>query len=144
MPNDNPGFRITRGRGFQIKFANGWGISIQFGWGNYCKNHDTPMFDEHGTPVDYQELDRKLGEQGCANAEIALITPDGDLLSVDEWANDSVEGHVTPDEALSYMLRLVLSEPLGSYRMQPRKKITGHFDGPDPIVYQTWNGSNDK
>ncbi len=101
--SDRPGFKITDGRGFQVTFENGWGISVQFGWGHYCANKTISTFDEHGTPLDSRKLNAELGEKGCINAEIAILTPDNTLYYVDEWG-DSVKGYVTPDELLPLMI----------------------------------------
>ena len=103
--NREPGFYITRGRGFQIIFDNGWGISVQFGWGNYCANQDKPWLTDDGGLPDYEQVDVDLGAKGCRNAEIAILHPDGGLLYMNEW-EDSVKGHITPDELLDVLIEV--------------------------------------
>ena len=110
----NPGFWITQGRGFQVKFANGWGISVQFGRGNYCANgNKRPPIGN-----DYLEHEQTLGETGCVDAEIAILTPAGELLDVPEWG-DSVNGYVTPDQVAHYMHLISSIEKDGSLNITP-------------------------
>lgn len=80
-------FRITRGKGFHITFANGWTISVQFGNGNYCDNYDF-----RGTSVE-------SGEKGSSDAEVATISPSGDLFPCPLFeSGDTVEGQCSPEK----------------------------------------------
>ena len=99
--NPNPGFRITEGRGFHSTYATGWSISVQFGCFHYCsnKNNDLILNSRLGDPM---KPDRDAAEKGSATAEIALITPDSNLLNVGAWG-DSVKGYCSPEEVLYYM-----------------------------------------
>ena len=55
-------------RGFVIEFANGYAVSVRFSSGNYCANHHL------------HHPDRDIlsdGPDECANAEVAIVTPEG-------------------------------------------------------------------
>jgi len=80
-----PHFVSMRGTGFQVFFANGWGVSIQFGTHNYCDNRRWDL-SSAGVPA----------KATCNNAEVAVITPEGDLLRL---GGDTVHGWVPPDAA---------------------------------------------
>ena len=75
-------------RGFRITFANGYTISVQFGTANYCEdyNKDVPKY-----PRDRKEF---LAEV-CPNAEIAIISPDGNFVSFGD--GQGVRAHTDPD-----------------------------------------------
>jgi hypothetical protein len=75
-------------RGFRITFANGYTMSVQFGTANYC--------EDYSKPVPKYSRDRKefLAEV-CPNAEIAIISPDGNF--VDFKDGQGVRGHTDPD-----------------------------------------------
>ena len=60
----------TSQQGFYIRFANGYQISVQFGAGNYS-------------------------DWGKTTAEVAVFTPDGDLVELGKY--DDVLGHVKPE-----------------------------------------------
>jgi hypothetical protein len=86
--------RITGGKGFQMTFENGVTISVQFGWGNYHDNRE--MFPG----PDYAETDRRIGEAGSPNAEIAIWNAE------DVWFNfggDTVAGWVEPDDIAKWI-----------------------------------------
>lgn len=86
----NAGFRTCGNRGFQITFSNGWMISVQFGVFNYCSNRnlkkaiDSPFAQPEG---DYE----------CADAEIAIIDPNGKFVRY-EGFNEDVKAFCHPDE----------------------------------------------
>ena len=78
----------NEGHGFQITFPNRYTVSIQFGIFNYCNNKLTPYKD---TAPEY-----------CRDAEVALVHPDGWLVSLegkfDWWSGDTVNGYTSPNE----------------------------------------------
>ena len=99
-------FKIYRGSGFHMKFENGYTISIQFGAGSYCQNHDRyPDLNLIGTDNInniMKEFDYKLGNDGCIDAEIAIIKPDKELLKLPH-SKETVKGYLSTDEVLKWM-----------------------------------------
>jgi hypothetical protein len=75
-------------RGFRITFVNGYTISVQFGTANYCEDYSKPV---PKYPRDRKEF---LAEV-CPNAEIAIISPDGNFVSFGD--GQGVRGHTDPD-----------------------------------------------
>ncbi len=67
-------FAITRGKGFHITFPNGYALSVQFGPYNYCEHYDVP---DPYAPLNVSKWSSK-------DAEIAVINPTGDLISLSE------------------------------------------------------------
>lgn len=102
-------FTITQGQGFHVLFENGWGVSVQFGPMHYCANRP-PLFATSAHRKRPGEtliecLNREgmeAGARGCANAEIAVLRPDGALHQFPGW-DDTVRGWTTPDELLRVM-----------------------------------------
>jgi hypothetical protein len=94
---------ICAGKGFHMTFNNGYGISVQFGWGNYSDNYDAQPSDVLDFIALLRESNINLGREGSNTAEIAILTPNGDLLDMqDEWGDD-VKGYVEPNEILKWM-----------------------------------------
>lgn len=93
----NPNFNITGGTGFQMEFLNGYKVSVQFGPGNYSTNRDRPW-------------DRRGDMWESANAEVAVIAPNGDWATKEAFKEifhmdlpDDVAGWVTPDDVAKVM-----------------------------------------
>jgi len=84
-------FTACENKGFQITFPNEWTVSIQWGPFNYCENKS---FDDA-----YNEPSKRL-TWNCPDAEIAAWDGAGKWY---EFENDTVQGHVTPAEALEFM-----------------------------------------
>lgn len=88
-----PFFRSCKNQGFQIKFENGWLISVQFGIVHYCSNKDYTVFD-----ID-SYLQQPKGNYDSPNAEIAVFSPDGNLVKPEGFdGNDDVIGFCSPDD----------------------------------------------
>lgn len=108
-----PGFML-RENGFRITFENGWAISVVFTYGDYCANwgaaetsvfgglrHAKVMMETYGiSPENCPEWIE------CPNAEIAIIDPDGHMVT-DKICEqvcldtiDSVIGYISPAEFL--------------------------------------------
>ena len=87
-------FRITQGKGFGVGFPNGYRLSVQFGPFNYCDNKNYECVGE------FNDAQTRAGAEGCANAEIAVIQPNGEFM---ELIGDSVEGYVTPTQVAVIM-----------------------------------------
>ncbi len=85
-----------------MTFANGYGISVQWGIGNYCSNQANVQQLLSG---DYKTEQIKAGEKGSATAEIAIRSPNGDLVGqeLDLFHGDDVEGYCTPERVLEVM-----------------------------------------
>jgi hypothetical protein len=79
-------FGITQGKGFHMQFANGWSISVQFGWGNYCQNKYRGDVDESSS-----ERDRKLGSNGCRDAECAVFDSKGEMVKLPDFMFEDPE-----------------------------------------------------
>jgi len=92
--------RTNKGRGFRITFANGWGVSVQWGAYDYCASSEDEVTEESAT------------------AEIAVFTPDDEMLSYTarddydpSWETHNVGiadgndvlGWLTPSEVLRAM-----------------------------------------
>jgi len=92
-------FRITEGRGFQMTFANGWTVSVQWGAGNYCPNHH--VLPSGKSERAYEDMQRKLGEEGVLVAEAGWWKGSGDV---------EVSGFMTPDQVLALMVELAARE----------------------------------
>jgi len=90
-------FQITEGKGFSIAFDNGYRVSIQFGPFNYCENQDH-KFDFQN----YKNVNRDCGEDGCKNAECAVINPDGNLIEMAGWT-DTVNGWMDVNEVMDLL-----------------------------------------
>ena len=72
MSNDSK-FRISE-TGFQIDLYNGYTISVQFSAFHHCSNR-------HGEDTgSYYTLQ-------CSDAEVAVIDPDGEFVSLEEHEN---------------------------------------------------------
>ena len=80
-------FKITGGKGFHMEFKNGYTISVQFGPMNYCSNRS----------MEYGAVARPASE----TTEIADWDKRG--LNVKFHNGDTVLGHVTADELVSYI-----------------------------------------
>lgn len=78
-------FAITDHKGIRIRFENGWTVSIQFGFGNYCEHHNSPIRDFNAA--------RKADLWESAEAETALISPEGKFV---EYDGSEVQGYRTP------------------------------------------------
>lgn len=88
-----PGFKITNTKGFHVTFDNLYTVSVQFGGLNHCDNYNDPVANWG-----------KSGEKGCANAEIAVIDPRGDLIEIPPWIEgDTVRGYITPKQLLEVL-----------------------------------------
>ena len=83
---------ITQGKGFQMKFNNGWTVSVQFGPGNYCENRKYVGWSA--------EADRKAGEQGSPDAEIAAWDVRNAFYN---FGSDTVKGYVSPAEVVAWL-----------------------------------------
>lgn len=95
-------FKITRGRGLQITFVNGYTVSLQFGWGNYSDNrNEMPV---PFTSVGCRITDVKCGQNGSITAEGAILAPKTRAL-VELPGGDTVAGYLTPEQALSLMVK---------------------------------------
>lgn len=84
------GFNCRRNQGFQMTLSNGYTVSVQFGIHNYCDARDLSInanFDAWRTTADDTHT--------CANAEVAIIAPNGDFVPFD--SGDTVRGHTDPD-----------------------------------------------
>lgn len=92
-------FKIYKKSGFHMTFENGYTISVQFNWSSYCANHcrDIKMPD-----VDYRDLEEICGVEGSPNAEIAIISPEDELIEIPEWENE-VKGYCSANEVLKWM-----------------------------------------
>lgn len=86
MTNSTAGFASTGNRGFKITFDNGMTISVQFGSSNYCSRRNFNV---------YPFAEMKEDIVTSSDAEIAIWDADGNWF---QFANDQVEGFVTPDK----------------------------------------------
>ena len=86
--NEDPGFRITDGKGFHITFENGYTVSVQFGKYNYCSNRDR------------RDDEAQQGKDGSGTAETAVWAQDGDLIHINGDDADNVQGWQTPEQVL--------------------------------------------
>lgn len=116
--------RITSGKGFQMTFENGVTISVQFGWGNYHDNRE--MFPG----PDYAETDRRLGQEGSPNAEIAIWRGD-------DWYNfgtDTVKGWVSPNEIAGWILwASLIPEDVPMEDLPPYVELPDEWDVTDQL-----------
>lgn len=96
-------FEITQGKGFRMTFANGYGISVQWGYGNYCESRDKEIDWNK-----FKEEQARLGKEGSATAEIAVLNPSGVLCGEDLgiFDGDNVEGWCTPERVLEVMNKI--------------------------------------
>ena len=85
--------RITDKKGFYFGFSNVCGVSVQIGPGNYCDNYDMSIGED-------EELS---GREGSNTAEIAVITPEGELFPHPDFEGDTVKGWIKPEDILQYM-----------------------------------------
>lgn len=95
-----PQFAINHNKGFQMTFGNGMTISVQFGTDSYCSRrnfHIQPMSEMK----EYIVI--------SPDAEIAIWDTEGNWF---QFANDQVEGFVTPDEVGMWIEAIMMSESL--------------------------------
>jgi len=96
-------FNISwNGAGFRITLGNGYGISVVFAPFSYCDNYDMMPIEECIEAENKPGVFLHAGIAGCANAEVAILKPNGGFLHREEWG-DSVKGHVTPDELVELL-----------------------------------------
>ena len=96
------GFQLTAGTGFRITFENGYAVSVQFGYGHYCDNRDTAsVIGYNSRRVHPYEFNL-----GCANAEVAVINPEGHLIGMPDFGGDTVGTDYTPDMVYKLMKRV--------------------------------------
>ena len=88
-------FAITGGRGFHMQLPNGYVVSVQFGPGNYGDHYHAGIGRD----------ERKCGEEGSNQAEVAVIAPQGGLIELpsDSEYKDSVAGYCSPEEVWKLM-----------------------------------------
>jgi hypothetical protein len=84
-------FKTAGKKGFFITFENGYKVSVQFGAGNYC---------EYGRNA---KLSIHEDSPGSAEAETAIIGPDGKFVKRFPNDYDEVQGYQTPAEVLATM-----------------------------------------
>jgi hypothetical protein len=89
--------------GFWITFDNGYTVSVQFGVYNYCRQYPHNDQPEDITKLFTTPIHSK-------DAEIAVISPSGNLLKFWGDENDEVKGWVTPSELLSVLNRVAEME----------------------------------
>jgi hypothetical protein len=101
-------FKVTMGKGVYIQFANGYSISIQWGCSNYCEN--SSKFPPTG--VDYQDHQKKVGKDGAAHAEIAIMDRNDNFCGQELGIinGDDVEGWCTPERVTEVMGMLAAIE----------------------------------
>lgn len=87
-------FSATDNKGFSITFENGNTVSVQWGPANYC-NPDHPQGRD--APFDAPMQTRVWKAQ---NAEIAAWNKDG---AWHQFAHDSVDGWVSPDDIAAFI-----------------------------------------
>ena len=97
------GFRITHGKGFSVKFENGYTVSVQFGRYNYCDNYLLNYPDEMQAKL--LEID-EYGNIECANAEVAVIDCDGNLMRLFGGEGFEVAAYYTPKQVLALLVRV--------------------------------------
>lgn len=104
------GFSITKCKGFAIQFENGYRVSVQFGIYNYCDNYILNHADDIGLR---KWETNKYGDVECANAEVAVFDPDGDLMQLfgeeGEEAQE-VAGYYTPKQLLELLAEVASFE----------------------------------
>jgi len=92
-------FEATYNKGFRMNFENGFSISVQWGSMNYC--------EKKNLGAEYKdEIKNNIWES--ANAEIAIIDPEGEMLAIGD--EDSVIGWCTPDEVAKIIQGVSLAE----------------------------------
>lgn len=94
--NRASGFYICDGKGFHITFANRWTLSVQFGPANYCDHYDRR--------IGRDEI--ACGREGSSVAEVAVISPSGELVSFWGDEEDTVKGRVSPDEVAGLVAKV--------------------------------------
>ena len=127
MKPSTKAFQITGGRGFKMTFPNGYTVSVQFGSMNYCGNHHCDLGDELHLDKTTVFLTGELlaGQNGCNDAETAIIGPDGKFVSYDQHSEngfpdnpeergmaDDVQPHMTAMDVLTMMMRVAALPPL--------------------------------
>lgn len=135
MDSQEPGFKITAGKGFYITFQNGYTLSCQFGWGNYASNlADAPL------PENFNFSNQlSIGSGGSPDCEIAIWRSyDEGMVELD---GDTVSGWVTPEQVadVAYYLsrvppgRIYDCDKLDMIRGVLRPVIDGEFVAEDEI-----------
>lgn len=95
-----PQFAADYNKGFRITFGNGITISVQFGNGNYCSRRNF-----HNHP--FSEMKEYVVTS--PDAEIAIWDAENNWF---QFANDQVEGFVTPDKVGMWIESIMMSESL--------------------------------
>ena len=80
-------FEATTNKGFRMTFDNGFAISVQWGSMNYCERRN--YSDEYKSELKEDFIK-------SADAEIAVIDKDGEMLEITE--HDQVIGWLSPDK----------------------------------------------
>ena len=80
-------FQATTNKGFRMTFDNGFSISVQWGSMNYCERRN--YSDEYKSELAEDFIK-------SADAEIAVIDKDGEMLDIAE--HDQVIGWLSPDK----------------------------------------------
>jgi hypothetical protein len=118
-------FTITHnGTGFQITFTNGWMVSVQFSKFHYCERKRDIL---NSTPEDFVKDGKSIWGGGgetweSENAEVAVISPVGQMLPTNDAVGDTVAGYQTPEQVLETMI-WVASQP-SPIRLDATKQIT--------------------
>lgn len=100
------GFSITHASGFHITFSNGYTISVQFGVGSHCEHHSKMLNADAGNIVEQMNSPRKAETWSSKDAEIAVLDPNGGLLSLQDIGlneEDKVKGYVHPEQVADYI-----------------------------------------
>lgn len=107
--DDGKAFAITEHKGFHMRFSNGCYISVQWGPGNYCEHFMGVKWDAP-RHADFWQSD---------TAEIACVGPNGEWLTkiiakkLHAPINDDVDGRLSTEEVLKYMVALAKYNPKG-------------------------------
>ena len=80
-------FQATTNKGFRMTFDNGFAISVQWGSMNYCERRN--YSDEYKSELKEDFIK-------SADAEIAVIDKDGEMLNLTE--HDQVIGWLSPNK----------------------------------------------
>ncbi len=92
MNNSKQQFSVHHGhrRGFSITFENGYRVSVQFSPSNYCDNYNLG--------VDLPDVTKHPDKwNNCMNAEVGVISPTGEMVSMYRNQSDGVLYNVEPE-----------------------------------------------
>jgi hypothetical protein len=88
--------------GFSMQFDNGWRVSVQFGTFHWCSNRDLAC---HVTTAPANPDQPKQ----CANAEVAVIDPDGSMEASD--GRDMIFTFQSPEDVAEILSKVSKINP---------------------------------